>query len=283
VRELIQITTGLGHQIEAFDEDAITQEIVQRGVYDHWTLKAIEHLLTSINADTCLDVGANIGNHALSMSGHCQKVIAFEPVPFIYSVLTQNLQNNVSNAVALCVALSDKQEDRTIQIPLHGNLGQSSMATGFQSAEQVGIKAVVGDDFLSTAVADTAGSAIDFIKIDVEGYESQVVAGLQKTIAVHQPLVLLEWNSTQTRDGFSQHGFFETVFKDYKVFSLTHRHSKQVCGRGISGVLRRIVARTAANSFCVGQFEVKKDFPNVLLIPARWHSLIAELPQCGQV
>lgn len=85
-RSTLQLTTNRGHRLQAFADDSITREIRDSGVYDQWTLLAIEHLLKNMNADTCLDVGANIGNHAVVIAQHCRQLHAFEPVPFIFEI-----------------------------------------------------------------------------------------------------------------------------------------------------------------------------------------------------
>jgi len=286
MREKIRLKTSFGHQISAFKDDSITGEIQRHGVYDRWTLAAIKNLLGSIDADISLDVGANIGNHALAMSLASKQVVAFEPVPFIHEVLGENLQTNTDNSVAVCVALSDRKESAQIAISGNGNLGQSSMAAQAEfdesrQVENVQIESVIGDVYVDQYLANSAGASIDFIKVDVEGFEPQVVTGLHKTIRNHQPLVLLEWNSASTVEQFEQNDIFNSVFKNYQVYSLTHYGSKQVSGRGLPGAVKRWLLKVRnKNSFCIGPFHSSQFYPNVLFIPERWHSLVQELPKC---
>jgi len=286
MREKIKLTTSFGHRISAFKNDSITGEIQRHGVYDRWTLAAIENLLDAINADVSLDVGANIGNHALAMTLVSKQVVAFEPVPFIHQVLSENLQANTDNSVAACVALSDRKESARITISGNGNLGQSSMAAEAESdeslqGENVRIESVIGDEFVEQHLADSAGVSVDFIKVDVEGFEPRVVTGLSKTIRDHQPLVLLEWNSASTIEQFEKNDIFNTVFRNYRVYSLTHHGSKQVSGRGLLGAVKRWGLKVLnKNSFCIDTFHSSRTYPNVLFIPERWHSLVQGLPKC---
>lgn len=73
----------------------------------------------------------------------------------------------------------------------------SHRSGGFVSSEPLAghvmepIKILQGDSYLQTALN---GEHVDFIKIDVEGYELEVLAGLQKTVATHRPVVTMELN-----------------------------------------------------------------------------------------
>lgn len=273
-RSTVQLTTDRGHQLQAFAGDSITSDIRELGVYDQWTLLAIEHLLAAISADVCLDVGANIGNHAVVMAQHCRQLHAFEPVPFIFDVLQQNLERNTTNAVAHNVALSEQSGVSQISVDRGGNLGKSTMLSAAAGTELIDITAERGDE----CVADISGS-IDFIKIDVEGFEPRVIQGLQQTIKKHQPVLLLEWNSAQTRQGFVDAELFSVPLQGYQYRSLTHRRSKQVSGRGLTGALRRaLVKATNSNRWCVRSFDAELSYPNVLMFPQKWQSLAAALP-----
>ncbi|MFK7997212.1 MAG: FkbM family methyltransferase [Granulosicoccus sp.] len=272
-RPITEVSTCHGNQLFAFEGDAITEEIRSQGVYDRWTLEALVDILQHIDADVCLDVGANIGNHAVVMADHCKKLYSFEPVPFIFDVLQKNLQSRSDRATAICLALSDKEQTTSITVPTEGNLGKSTMLSG-QSGENIDIRSQRGDDFL-----ELEDGHIDFIKIDVEGLEPNVIAGLQHTIEKHQPVILLEWNSEQTREGFTQLSLFKSPLAAYQPYSLTHRRSRQISGRGLSGSLRRLTIKLMdSNGWRLASFTFDNDYPNVLLVPKKWQSLVTTLP-----
>lgn len=278
-RATLELTTNRSHRLQAFRNDSITNEIRNNGVYDQWTLLAIEYLLKKMDADVCLDVGANIGNHAVVIAQHCKQLHAFEPVPFIFEVLRSNLQHNADNGNAYCVALSDEDSVASIHIDPDGNLGKSTMLSAGgvdtqQASDSIEISAVRGDELVSSL----AGS-IDFIKIDVEGFEPRVIKGLQQTIRKHQPVLLLEWNSSQTRKGFDDADLFTMPLGGYQSYSLTHRRSKQVSGRGFKGALKRAMVKISnSDSWCVRPFNTELSYPNILMFPPRWQALAAGLP-----
>lgn len=133
------------------------------------------------------DIGANIGNHSLFalMVLGVRKVIAFEPNPVAIAVLTSNLGLNGllprCDLSHLGLGLSDRAQDglaMEVDKP-NKNLGGGRMVEG--GALQV----IRGDDAL-------AGEQVDFIKIDVEGMEMQVLGGLAETVARCRPRFFIE-------------------------------------------------------------------------------------------
>lgn len=162
------------------------------------------------------DIGANIGNHsvfALKFLG-VKKLIPFEPNPVAIAVLTANL--GLNGELARCdlshlgLGLSDKPQDG-LAIKLDApdlNLGGGRMVEGGD------LRVIRGDDAL-------AGEAVDFIKIDVEGMELQVLGGLAETVARCRPVIFIEVDEAN-RDGFlswvDAHGYeVAATFRRYKV------------------------------------------------------------------
>lgn len=123
----------------------------------------------NIRGKVIIDVGANIGDFALTCAAlGAKKVYAFEPVSDIYAKLQKNIQANQMEGVV---------------VPVNLALGSSS---GVTTLEYCGlsnqIKICKLDDFLH-------GEKIDFIKMDVEGYEEDVLLGAADTIKKHKPIL----------------------------------------------------------------------------------------------
>ena len=134
------------------------------------------------------DIGANIGNHALFALRfmHVREAILFEPNPVAIAVLVSNLHlNGVMDRVRtehLGVGLSDAAaEGLTMQVVMANNLGGARMVSNPGGQ----VRAVAGDTVLE-------GRQVDFIKIDVEGMEMRVLAGLERTIARCRPVIFVE-------------------------------------------------------------------------------------------
>jgi len=153
-----------------------------------------------------LDVGANVGNHtiyAVTFLG-ARRVICVEPNPEAAAILRINVERNRLHAhvdLHLGVALSDRPGTAVVSRTIEMNLG------GVTLARQAGgpIRLVAGDELLG-------GERVDFIKIDVEGMELEVLRGLRRTIETCRPAILAEVDDT-TADSF--HAFADEL--DYVV------------------------------------------------------------------
>jgi FkbM family methyltransferase len=135
-----------------------------------------------------LDVGANIGAHTISLAkivGPAGAVLAFEPQRVIYQMLCGNIAlNALSNVFAYHLAVGSAAGTVLVPLPdyaVPGNYGGIALG-GFTSGEQV---TVVALDSLELP-------RCDFIKIDVEGMEREVLAGAVRTIARFQPKLYVE-------------------------------------------------------------------------------------------
>ena len=135
---------------------------------------------------TIVDIGANIGNHALYFAKFlgAAKVIPVEPNPVAYRLLMANtLLNRVGDVVDLTrlgVGLSNRNIGGFAVEERERNIG------GTRMLEDGGDLWVYRGDTLF------AGETPSVIKIDVEGMEIDVLAGLEATIATHRPLLLVE-------------------------------------------------------------------------------------------
>lgn len=137
---------------------------------------------------TFVDMGANVGNHTLfaALMLGARRVIPFEPNPLALRLLLLNvMMNGIEDRVVhdhLGLGLSDGEAEGFGMQERDKNLGAARMLAG------------KGD--LRTIAADTAlaDETPDFIKIDVEGMEMLVLAGLSRTLAQHRPKMLIEVN-----------------------------------------------------------------------------------------
>ena len=148
----------------------------------------------------CLDVGANIGLYTLALAALAPKgsVWAFEPGPATFGFLSRNIElNKLGHAHPVHAAVGDVTGTVEFQdIPFFTAGSFLVMGEPFLTTEVLGslcIKtpSVTIDQF----VADQGLDRLDFVKVDVEGGELSVLDGAVKTLAQHQPLVVLEFNS----------------------------------------------------------------------------------------
>lgn len=134
------------------------------------------------------DIGANVGNHSLYVGLFLAPtaIIPFEPNPAVLPTLRINLLLNrlshIADGTHIDVGLSDKSGYAKVIMPDTRNLGGAKL----QSADDTGtIQLMQGD----LALGDRK---VDFIKIDVEGMEMRVLAGLAMTIKRCRPKLFIE-------------------------------------------------------------------------------------------
>lgn len=139
-----------------------------------------------------LDIGANVGLTTLAAADHLSggRILAVEASPRNCAALRANLaRHEVGNAlVAECALGSAPGTLRFFDNSAYGHvLTESYMAAAPAIEQRV--------TTLDALVAEHALPRVDFVKIDVEGYESEVLEGAPDTLARFDPLVLLEFNS----------------------------------------------------------------------------------------
>ena len=171
-----------------------------------------------------IDVGSNIGitTSILSRFVPNGQVISIEPNPEVFNILELNMrQNEIKNVSPFQIALSDNQgqvafnPDSAFGHLLHEdnqNFGGISVET----------------TTLDLLVERLDLKQVDFIKIDVEGFEPNVIAGAKKTIARFQPMIYCELNSWCLLDhgGHNPLDFVETIFDDFEFVYMVNRKHK---------------------------------------------------------
>jgi FkbM family methyltransferase len=142
--------------------------------------------------DSVLDIGANVGLTALRLAsrvGHRGAVRAFEPNPTMLRYLMESIQRSKVQDIVevLPYALGRTNGKATLRVP-SGNAGMGSLA---QDCEDVAEEHVVDVVRLDDVWRQQRWPRIDFIKIDVEGFETNVLEGARQAIAAAKPRAIL--------------------------------------------------------------------------------------------
>jgi FkbM family methyltransferase len=183
-----------GYKYQGKTGNFIDERILAYGAYEKDVLMFMkDYVNAKTNPDAVfLDVGANTGQHSLFMSRHVKQVHAFEPLPPVADRFRQMVQlNGFSNIVLHEVGLADNEEVLPFYAPPEDNQGSGTFLPTHaeKGAQPVGsFRVVVGDKWLK----ETGVSAIELIKIDVEGYEKPVLKGLSATLAQNRPVLVVE-------------------------------------------------------------------------------------------
>lgn len=167
------------------------------GVYEQSTVRAFGKLVKY--GDIIIDIGANIGAHTLHLAniiGDSGKVYAFEPTQFAFSKLEKNIQLNtplIPRVVLNQMMLTDldtKEPDAEIYsswplVKTNANLHEKHL--GNPKSTQ-GSSAIT----LDTYVVSNNIEKINFIKLDVDGFECDVLNGAVNTLINYKPTILME-------------------------------------------------------------------------------------------
>ena len=169
-------------------------DVIQRNLIVHaqWDPKILRTLKMYLKPGaTFLDIGANIGYFTLiasSLVGRSGTVVAFEPSLRAIELLSANLRlNQVQNVVIYSIAVGKESALGTFYQATPNNIGASSLC---QLASAVGIERVPVyrlDDLL-----EPMGFRPDVVKIDVEGFELDVIRGMEVLLRRSRPVVLCE-------------------------------------------------------------------------------------------
>ncbi|VAW14057.1 hypothetical protein MNBD_ALPHA09-440 [hydrothermal vent metagenome] len=159
---------------------------------------------------TAVDIGANLGVHALALARSVMpggSVLALEPQRVVFQMLCANVANNGLTNVRALHAASGREEGM-IKVPelnfdAGGNFGGMSL-----------VDAGWGENVPVMPLDRLTLGACDFIKIDVEGMETDVVAGAEATIGKFRPVLYVE-NERQEKSAALIGRIFDL---DYRLF-----------------------------------------------------------------
>ena len=154
-------------------------------------LSLISNLVKS--TQNSIDIGANLGLFTFFMSRASRHVFAFEPNPYPL----ENLKGLVdSNVTVLPIALGNNDGPVEIKIP-HHRKGWSSNGASLASKE-------INDGKIINIQCRKLDSLnienIGLIKIDVEGFEIEVIRGAKETILKNKPVMIIENETAHTKD-----------------------------------------------------------------------------------
>ncbi len=189
------------------DNGFVDQEIFWKGVYEEEVMSVLkEQIDLLLNKDKIdgkevvfLDIGCNIGQElifATAIDQNRVKAIGFEPLSYLCRQIEESIKiNNFKNAKVYNLALGDQDKELLINIP-EINIGGSSIVRD-ESNTEGGIRR-------ETIIVRNAGQFIlenkieniKIIKIDVEGYEYEVLSGLHEGGILNRdrPIIILEYS-----------------------------------------------------------------------------------------
>ncbi|MDA9752890.1 FkbM family methyltransferase [Candidatus Pelagibacter sp.] len=189
--------------------DYLFKQAIENGVHEPHFLNLVDNLLSP--TDVALDVGGNIGTHAILLSKKLKEghVYTFESQSLVFSILQNNLLlNNCNNVTAYRFAVSNENHSTISMEPFTFNKKSINNA-----ALKVDLEGAMGDFSLTRTLDSFEFKKVDFIKIDIQGSEVKALKGAKNLILNQKPIIFIEIEEQYLRDlGTSSKELIETIF-----------------------------------------------------------------------
>ena len=140
-----------------------------------------------------VDVGANKGSYLYWLARWAPHVIAFEPQPLLHDYLQRACRKaGLKNVTIERLGVADATGDRLFYVPSEGSPEASLVERN--GAAAVTIHVVSLDEYFPV------GTAVDLIKIDIEGAELSALKGARRVIRDSRPVIIIEIEHRHLRD-----------------------------------------------------------------------------------
>lgn len=187
--------------------------------------------------DFAIDIGSNIGHMTIQMAiatGTKGLTIGFDPNPYVYEVLTENIKLNPdkTNIAAFNFAITDRNEDffynsseasfnnGGISINKENRHGKFSLKTK--------VKGVNLESFLENEYFDFI-SKLKLIKIDTEGYDKEIIKSIANLLKKYKPTVITEcFGKNKPEERFEQFDLLKSLGYSLYYFSDFHSNAEIV-------------------------------------------------------
>jgi FkbM family methyltransferase len=171
-----------------FENDYTYESALAKGCSEPHFIEIIEYFLNENSI--AIDLGANIGTHSILMSKKASlgQVSAFEAQSLTFSILQNNLLlNTCKNVNAYRFAICNSNNLVLSMDPFSFSSGISNGSTRVNNKNSA-----LGDLVLTRTLDSFQFASIDFIKIDVQGSEFNVLCGAEQLLKQSRPVLFLE-------------------------------------------------------------------------------------------
>ncbi len=147
---------------------------------------------------TVIDVGANFGYYTVLFGdavGATGRVIAIEPVPSTAAILRKTIDlNGLTYTTRLVIAAAGDRDDAEVHIVVPPGEPKNAAVVATPCKGSIMAPSVTIDRLTRDL------DRLDMVKIDAEGAEVTILAGMKETIARFRPRILLEFNAARYPD-----------------------------------------------------------------------------------
>jgi FkbM family methyltransferase len=192
--------------------------------------------------DTMLDIGANIGLFALvgcDSVGSAGRVVAVEPIPSSYAQLVRHAELNGFTGILDARQLALGATTGTLALGRTVDASDSGSISATGSTDVVTVPMTTLDDLAGDLLA--AGNPVRLMKIDVEGFEAEVLRGGRELLSgrTAPERILLEFNEVALHRGGSS---------GEEVAALLDEYGYTLCRASWSGRLKPFIPLSAGDA-----------------------------------
>ena len=179
------------------------------GLHEFYDMAFLIHLIRK--DEFFIDVGANLGSYSQLASGLCQaKVIAFEPVPKTFIRLEENIKINhlMGKVKTRNVALSNEKREKVL-FSIDKGPCNSIVDSKYQGRKES----------VNVSTLDSECFSVDpvLIKIDVEGFEENILRGSSEILLKDSLLaIIIEGQTKNVNNILSNFGFEDLNYEPFK-------------------------------------------------------------------
>ena len=165
--------------------------IPSQDIWDGWNknFEIREYNKLKLKGNLAIDIGTHVGIWSQRLSKTFEQVICFEPLPKHIECHKKNCEN-LDNIVLYECALSNTFS-KSVMTTKDNNSGMSTLLDASTLASKQW-KNKSEQSVLTKTLDSYNFPRMDFIKIDVEGWEEQVLAGSKETIKEYHPKIYIE-------------------------------------------------------------------------------------------
>jgi FkbM family methyltransferase len=202
----------------------VDEHIATYGMWESDLTQALKQQIKK--GDIFVDAGANIGYYTLLVSSILKdtgKVYAFEPIPVLSEQIQKSVRiNGYYNVDVHTYGLSNIEGTHALYVR-DENIGGSSMQRYDSFIQDTVVKEV--QDIQLKTLDDLLGNQghVDVIKIDVEGFEWEVLQGAEKILERCKPCIFLEFSPIyyeKEYEGKSEHFITFLIEHGYSFYTL---------------------------------------------------------------
>jgi FkbM family methyltransferase len=202
----------------------IDRQVYLFGGYEDGDIDAFLRLVPKERRDTLLDIGSNIGTHALRFSGAFREIHCFEPNPTEFGSLERNVAlNPKANILLHRLGLADREAVLDFYLTQRDNSGMGTFSTTDQYdvplMKMDSARVVKADSYIFPKIS----GKVDAIKIDTQGFEPEVLRGMPRLLRQHRPIIWFELGAATEKQLGTRSTLKQLIPYAFCLFRFEHR------------------------------------------------------------